>query len=1144
MRKYIRRGFTAIAVLLTLLLVASVALPYFFSDKIVAKLKTEVNKNLNAKVDFDNRIGISLFRSFPNLSVRLKKLEVVGINEFNGLKLVSADNVDVTLDLLKTIKGTMPYDIKGFSLTRPNIYVKILPNGKANYDISKPSPTTSTSASSPYAIKIRKYNIYDGSIVYDDELGRSKLEIVGLNHSGQGDFTEKIFDLATQTRIESLSYASGGLAYLSKAKADIDLTLHVNVAENKYSIAKNSVKINDLQLDTKGFVKLNDKDTYLDLTFTAPQTDFKALLSMIPGAYSKDFDGVKASGTMMFNGNVKGSYTEKTLPSFAFHIKADNGSFKYPDLPMQVNQITLQAHVNSPTSNLDNMVVDVPSFHLNLDNNPFDAAFNLRTPVSDPAVKAKVNGTIDLAKLSKAFPMEGVKQLTGIIQSDVSVDARASAIEQKQYDQVNMSGSMNLTGLKYAAQDMPEVVLNTVKATFTPQSVQIAEFDSKLGKSDLSMSGSIDNILAYFGTTKTMTGNINLQSNYFNADEWMSAEPENTATAEYKPAAATTPSTPFDRFNFNLNASFGKLKYTPYEINDLKAAGNVTSQAISFSTCSGRIGATDFAVSGKLDNLFSYLYHQGLLHADIAFKSNYLDADYLMKLGETPASTATTKTTTQPTTTTETPLDRLQINLDAQVGKVKYETYNISNIQAKGLINAQTAQINDGSVNYEGSQFGFGCKLDNLANYVFNNQTLKGNIDLKGGYIDLIKLSGTSTTPAATTAAAPTPTEAVAVPANLDVVINAAIDKLQYTNIDLSNMRGKIVVKDQKATLEQCTANGLGGTMNLRGSYDSKNTKKPAFDLAYNLQKLNIQESFKQLNTVKAIAPVAEFIEGLFSSDLKLSGTMNPDMSPDLNTLTGDGFATTFQTIVRNLKPLNAIASQLKLTDFSEVKLSDTKNFFKLSNGKVIFEPTDMKFNDVLVNIGGSHALTQENINYLIKLKIPREKIGKSAAGAVLNSGLDFVNNEASKLGLNVANSAVLNFEVNLTGSLKNPKVGVKLVGGEGKSAQQAVTEQATEQLQGKVDEVKNQLEDKAQTAIDNATDKVQTTINQQVDKVVDKAKEQVGNVVKDKVGDVVKDKVDDVVKDKVGTQVKDKVDDIKDKIKLPWDKKKDPNKK
>jgi uncharacterized protein involved in outer membrane biogenesis len=53
-----------------LLLIAVIALPFIFKDKLVQIVKDEVNNNLNAKVEFGD-FDLSIFSSFPNLSFEI-----------------------------------------------------------------------------------------------------------------------------------------------------------------------------------------------------------------------------------------------------------------------------------------------------------------------------------------------------------------------------------------------------------------------------------------------------------------------------------------------------------------------------------------------------------------------------------------------------------------------------------------------------------------------------------------------------------------------------------------------------------------------------------------------------------------------------------------------------------------------------------------------------------------------------------------------------------------------------------------------------------------------------------------------------------------------------------------------------------------
>ena len=73
----------ALGGLLALLLVLLLVLPMLFKDKIAARVKTAVNQNVNARVDWRD-LGVSFFRHFPNLTLTLDDLTAVGVGPLSG----------------------------------------------------------------------------------------------------------------------------------------------------------------------------------------------------------------------------------------------------------------------------------------------------------------------------------------------------------------------------------------------------------------------------------------------------------------------------------------------------------------------------------------------------------------------------------------------------------------------------------------------------------------------------------------------------------------------------------------------------------------------------------------------------------------------------------------------------------------------------------------------------------------------------------------------------------------------------------------------------------------------------------------------------------------------------------------------------
>ena len=296
-----------------LLILLFIAIPYFFKDKILTVVKEQANTFLNAEVNFSD-VELSLLWTFPDFNFAINDITVTGKEEFDGLKLADVKKVSLGIDLMSVLSGN--YKITGFSIDNPNLYVKVLKNGKANYDIVKSDSTTTveetavdTSTSDfAFQLALQHYAINNANIVYDDAPMHMFVDIKNLTHTGSGDFTMTNYDLFTKTTIDAITVAYEGVKYLTKTKVSADFIANIDMAKGiAIKWRDNAFKLNDLGLALDGSIDMpNDKDIHMDLNFAAGDTKFASVLSMIPAAYTADFAGVELQVLLLSMVMLKG----------------------------------------------------------------------------------------------------------------------------------------------------------------------------------------------------------------------------------------------------------------------------------------------------------------------------------------------------------------------------------------------------------------------------------------------------------------------------------------------------------------------------------------------------------------------------------------------------------------------------------------------------------------------------------------------------------------------------------------------------------------------------------------------------------------------------------------------------------------------
>src|SRR6267154_1674746 len=196
--KIVKKIFLGMAVVLVLIIAYAMVLPMLFKDKIKAKVDEEIAKTINADVVFDvNNFSLSVFRHFPNITAEIKELGVFNREPFAGEHLFVVERLDIEINLMDVLFGDK-LRIKGISMVKPQINIKVLADGRANYNVTYPSADTVKSGEpSKFSVGIDHWEITDGEVNYDDKSIPYYLGLRGLDHTGSGDFTQDVFDLRT-----------------------------------------------------------------------------------------------------------------------------------------------------------------------------------------------------------------------------------------------------------------------------------------------------------------------------------------------------------------------------------------------------------------------------------------------------------------------------------------------------------------------------------------------------------------------------------------------------------------------------------------------------------------------------------------------------------------------------------------------------------------------------------------------------------------------------------------------------------------------------------------------------------------------------------------------------------------------------------
>ena len=802
--------------------------------------KDEINKNLNASVEFAD-LRLSLIRNFPNLSVTLTGMSVVGVDDFANDTLVSFAAFRTVVDIKSVISGD-EIVVRSILLDSPRVKALVNDNGNVNWDIMKETEELAEpeTEETEFQVSLRKFEIRNGRIEYADAPMEVRTTLDGFNLNMRGDLSQDITSLDISASSEVFNMWFEGVRYIANARLNVATLLDADLNDFRFTVREGEIELNEIDMELDGFVAMPGDDIDMDLKFLSRNTDFKAILSMIPAIYMSDFDGLEARGSLALEGFVRGTMTEETMPSVGIDLVVQDAGFSYPDLPESLENMHMNLNIFYDGVDDDKTTVDLHSFHIEMAGNPFDMSMSIRTPMSDMAVNASMRGTIDFTSIADIVPLDDMT-LRGLLESDVVIAGNMSDIENERYEDFNAGGSLRLTAFQYTDTDFPQgISIPSANLDFSPRFVELSEFDMLMGNSD-------------------------------------------------------------------------------------------------------------FRMTGRLENFIPYVFNDGVVRGNMLFSSTLLDLNEFLAEDET----ATTDTV---------------------------------------------------------------------------------------------------------------PLTVVEIPGDVNFTLASSIDRILYDNMEISDLKGRIIIRDNRMIMEGVNMHMLEGTLRMTGEYNTQDMSAPFINFNMEINEFDIPASFNTFNTVQQLAPVAKDLKGKVSSTMQMYSLLDEEMMPVMTSIDAKGRLMTSSVELVGSQTFEKLAGALRLREDRSNVFRDLNISFTISEGRVYVEPFEARMGPVNMIVGGDQGLDQ-TLNYLVKLTIPRTEFGSGANQVIEN----LVSGAASR-GLNVQPGDNVNVDARIAGTFSDPEISLDMMESARSSLDQVkeqIRTQAIEEIEKRVEQVEDRVREEASEKAD-----------------------------------------------------------------------------
>ncbi|WP_299187563.1 AsmA family protein [uncultured Aquimarina sp.] len=598
----VKKALKIFGILIVILVIAVISIPLLFGGTIKDKIRYLANEHVNAKVDFAD-VDISLLRSFPKASVIIDELSIINFAPFEGDTLAYAKKISLDMSINELFKGAEEaISVQKFIIDEANIAVKTDSLGNSNFDIAKESEETKTTDSEEggsFTFELDHYEINNSKLLYKDDVGKITLLMTNVNHSGDGSLSGENILLDTASSSE-VSFSLDDTKYLNKNALKLDAELELDLENQRYAFKENKALVNQLPLEFEGFVQLFDKYTDVDLSFKTPTSDFKNFLAVIPEVYAKNLDGVETTGDFSVNGVIKGKADDVYIPKMDIQIASHNASFKYPDLPKSVQNINIDTQIKNDTGLADDIYVNIGNLTFKIDQDTFAAKGSLRNVTTNMIVDMAVNGTLNLANLDKAYPLELEQQLNGILKANVNTKFDMLSLEKEQYQNVKSAGTISLDKFTYASPELPnEINIEKANVNFKPETITLDKMEVTTGKSDLAAQGTINNLMGFLFSKQDLKGTFDVTSEVFAVNDFMVAGDE-TAEEQMEEETTDDPLKIPSFIDATLNFDAKKVIYDNLELRNTKGSVKINDETAYLQNVTSNLFDGGLAFNGEV----------------------------------------------------------------------------------------------------------------------------------------------------------------------------------------------------------------------------------------------------------------------------------------------------------------------------------------------------------------------------------------------------------------------------------------------------------------------------------------------------------------------------------------------------------------
>ncbi|NMH25509.1 AsmA family protein [Flavobacterium solisilvae] len=292
------------------------------------------------------------------------------------------------------------------------------------------------------------------------------------------------------------------------------------------------------------------------------------------------------------------------------------------------------------------------------------------------------------------------------------------------------------------------------------------------------------------------------------------------------------------------------------------------------------------------------------------------------------------------------------------------------------VFNQDKMNFNEFKATYGESDFKMNGFLQNVIDFVLTDKAiLKGNFNLQSDFINVDEFMTKQTVtidypPLSAPDEVKTESTVIVIPPNFNLEFNAIANKVNFEDLKLENLKGKMNINKGQLTLKNSAFDLIGANVKMDIVYGSQSPEKAFFDFKVNAKDFDIKRAYNEVKMFREIASAAESAEGIVSLDYNVAGILDGNMMPIYPSLTGGGTLSVKNVKMKGFKMFGTVSKKTGKDAIANPDLSKVDIKTKIKNNIITIERFKFKVAGFRPRIEGTTSFDGK-LNIKMRLGLP-----------------------------------------------------------------------------------------------------------------------------------------------------------------------------